>query len=420
MQTTKNCPIAHAVPSHEQNTELFQRLEMAKCRIREIKVDPEAHACELRHWEKKAEKATARLIEANLGLVGSIAKKYGSYGLPLADLISVGTMGLAKAIEKFDYRLGHQFATFSYYSIRGAITRTLSTQVRIIRIPEERLAEIRKVKAMQARLRQDSDGDSSWETNVEEISGKRRKAKAIFAENTSREPNVEEIAWALGMPENKVRALLDLDRQTVSMNAPLGDESGMTRYDVIQDKSAHDPSEAADHASKLELVDEAEQTLVGLEREIFMMHLHDHLSLNEIGKSFGRSGERIRQIYNTALKKVRAYVEAKDCKQPVQVFKAVVVKNGPSQTAQAAVEPTSSPVAKPKVYRLKMRAVEKNPNHHITNNNGTWYCKFTLELADGGKNEVRNSLYTDNVEDARKRRDKLILLYRGLSESFAA
>lgn len=396
MQTNKNRPIAHAVLSHEQNTELFQHLETAKCRIREIKADPETHADELRHWEKKAEKVTAQLIEANFGLVRSIsgqyARKSGKYNELSECLFYDGCYGLSKAIDKFDYRRDCSLSTYAFPWIKQAISRSPALQTSL-QAPEGRRAEIRKVKELMARLAMEYD----------------------------RKPTAEDIAKEMGISVKKAYDLYAAATLTlVHMDAPILDADGMTHGASIQDKSAHDPSEAADHASKLELVGEAAQTLVGLEREIFVMHLYDHLSLNEIGKSFGRSGERIRQIYNTALKKVRAYVEVKDRKQPVQVLKAVVVKNGPSQTAQAALEPTSSPVAKPKVYRLKMRAVEKNPNHHITNNNGTWYCKFTLELADGGKNEVRNSLYTDNVEDARKRRDKLILLYRGLSESFAA
>ena len=382
-----------AMPSHHQNLELFQLLDTAQCRINELAANPEVHTGELKHWENTAEKAREQLILANQGLVASIAKKYENLGVDTEDLISEGTIGLAKAIAKFDYRLGNQFATFSYYSIRGAITRALSTQARTIRIPEERLAEIRKVKDVVERLREDCAGD----------------------------PTAEDVAWAMNLPERKVRALLTWSQQTDSMDSQQGDADSASCYDLIQDASSVDPAQVADRASMLELVDEAVATLVGLEREIFLMFKDGpRLSLGEIGKDFSLSGERIRQIQSSAMRKVRAFVKAKDRKGPAQALKAFAAKTRKLQPAPAADEKTSSPVGTPKVYRLKMRAVEKNPNHHITNNNGTWYCKFTLELAAGGKTEVRNSLHTHNVEDARKRRDKFILLYKVLSGVSAA
>ncbi len=372
-----------AMPNHEQNLELFQLLETAQCRISEIKANPDAHPAELKKWERTAERLLEQLISANEGLVASIARKYENFGMDTDDLISVGRIGLAKAITKFDYRLGKQFATFSYHLIRGGITRSLSAQARTIRIPEGRLAEIRKVKSARGRLRQ---------------------ASGV-------EPTAEEIAWEMGLSEEKVRALLASDLQIVSMASPVGDNGDLTYGELIRDQFASDPHRAAERADMLELVEEAAKTLGGLEREVFLMFMDDpRRSLEETGKSFGLSGERIRQIRSAAFEKVRAYLEGKDRKAPEKPIRTV---------AAGTVKQIPAPVAKSRGFYLKMRAVEKNPNHHIWNNNGTWYCNFTLVSESGKENRVRNPLYTDNVEDARRRRDKMILLYNGLSDTAA-
>lgn len=378
-----------AMPSHEQNLELFQLLETAQCRIKEIKANPDAHPGELKKWVRTAERLVNDLITVNEGLVASIARKFVNFGMDTNDLISVGRIGMAKAIKKFDYRLGIQFATFAYFYIRGGITRALSAQGRTIRIPEGRLAEIRKVRSAQGRLRQASGC----------------------------EPTAEEIAWEMGLSEKKVRALLALDVQIVSMASPVGDDGGLTYGELIRDQFASDPHKASERADMLELVEEASGTLVGLERDVFQMFMDEpNRSLEATGKVLGRTGERIRQIRIAAFEKVRGYVEAKECKSPAQALKVFVAKN---ENAPAGEKGTAAPVEKNRGFYLKMRAVEKNPNHHIWNNNGTWYCNFTLVSESGKESRVRNSLYADNVEDARRRRDKMILLYNGLSDAAA-
>ena len=378
-----------AMPSHEQNLELFRLLETAQCRISEIKANPDAHPGELKKWERTEERLVEQLILANQGLVASIARKYQIFGMRIEDLVSEGIIGLTKAITKFDYRLGKQFATFAYYSIRGEITRALSSQVRTIRIPEGRLAEIRKMKSVQAQLRR-AFGD---------------------------EPTAEEIACEMGLSERKVRSLLASDLQIVSMDAEIGDTDGLTYGDLIADRYAEDPRVAAERADRLELVGEAVKTLDGLEREVFLMFMADPgRSLEATGKVLGRTGERIRQIRIAAFEKVRGYVEAKERKSPSQALKVFVAKN---ENAPAGEKGAAAPVAKSRGFYLKMRAVEKNPNHHIWNNNGTWYCDFTLVTDSGEKNRVRNPLYTDNVEDARRCRDKMILLYNGATDTAA-
>ena len=146
------------------------------------------------------------------------------------------------------------------------------------------------------------------------------------------------------------------------------------------------------------------------------MHLNSGKSFSEMGVSFGRSGERVRQIYTIAFEKVRAYVNAKNRKDPAQTsIKSVVAKNGKSQPMSLAATMAPSPIVKPRPYRLKMRAMEKNPNHHIWNNNGTWFCKFVLILANGERSKISNSLDTKDVELARHKRDVLIRLYNSFT-----
>lgn len=380
------------MPSHEQNLELFQLLETAQGSISELMENPVAHPGELIQWEKTEEKVKEQLLLANQGLVASIAKKYEHFGVDAEDLMSVGCMGLAKAISKFDYRLGNQLSTYATWWIRQAISRSPSMQSPI-RIPEGCLAEIRKMKNVKERL----------------------------SEEYGCEPTAEDIAWEMNLPVGKVRALLATSRHSfVSMDAPVGEDSSATYRDVIQDTSARDPREEADRVSKTELIEEAAETLAGLERKVFLTFMDDpSLSLRETGKIFNLSGERIRQIRSAAFEKVRSYLETKDGGKPVHTFKGVEAKNSKPHAEPASDKEMASPVEMRKGFYLKMRAVHKNPNHHIWNNNGTWYCDFMLVTDSGERNRVRNPLHTDNVEDARRRRDEMILLYKGLSDTAA-
>jgi len=379
-----NKSLSTAMPSHEQNLELFQLLETARCRISELKANPNAHPGELKQWERTEDRLKEQLILINLGLVASIARKYQIIGVAIDDLISDGTIGLARAITKFDYRLGVQFATFSYHSIRGEITRALSSQARTIRIPEGRLSEIRKVKSVQGRLRQ---------------------ASGV-------EPLAEEIAWEMGLSEEKVRSLLASDLQIVSMAAPVGDDGGITYGDLIADLSAEVPHEAAERADMLELVEEAAKTLAGLEREVFLMFMDDpRRSLEATGKSLGRTGERIRQIRSGVFEKIRAYIEGVERQTPACSLRPAVVKHGNGESDPVAGHPVLTPVSKTDRPRLKTRRVGSNPNHHIWNNNGTWFCKFRVHAADGGTKYINKTLKTKFLEEARKRRDEMMAAY---------
>jgi len=385
-----------AMPSHEENLELFELLDTAKSRISELKANPEAHAGELMHWERTEERVMNDLITANEGLVRSISAKYAKALGKFEELEDVlfrdGCFGLSKAIQKFDWRRGCSFSTYAFPWIKQAILRSPALKG-FLHIPEGRLKEIREAKELISRL----------------------------SKENGRKPCAEDIANKMGIAVKKAYELTALaSLSLIAMDAEIDNADGATYGDRIADSSACDPHESAQQAEMLEMIDEAAETLVGREREVFLMFMDDPCrSLAETGKTFGLSGERIRQIRSSAFEKVRAYVDAKDRKSHAYSIKAVDEKNGTQQAASAASEKASLPVVKPTGFRLKMRAVEKNPNHHIWNNNGTWYCDFTLVTETGAKNRVRNPLYTDNVEDARRRRDKMILLYIGLSGAIA-
>ncbi|MGD7651677.1 MAG: sigma-70 family RNA polymerase sigma factor [Verrucomicrobiales bacterium] len=339
--------------------------------------------------------ARDHLVLSNRGLVVSIAKGYQHFGLDLEDLTAAGTIGLMQAIDQFDFHRGYCLSTYATNPIRSAISRALSRGGRCIYIPEGKQAQIRELKKLEDRL---------------------------FNE-TGCEPSVADIAREMDLPVNKVGVLRAVSRHSfVSLDTPLGDGGGLTIGEVIEDSSAMDPQMVADRAGLLELVAEAEETLDGRERTVYMQFKTEpQRSLREIGIRLGVSGERVRQIRKSALEKVRAYVEAKDRRGAAPALRAAVAvpaKPDRPRPAPAAAEAGSSPPAGSTAYRLKMRAVADNPNHHITNNNGIWYCKFTLVHADGGKTEIRNSLHTDNVVQARRHRDRLILLYLEFSGFF--
>lgn len=382
-----------AMPSHEQNLELFQLLETAQCRISEIKANPNAHPGELKQWERTEERLVNDLITANEGLVRSISGRYagrlGKHEELDRVLFSDGCFGLSKAIQKFDWRRGYAFSTYAYPWIKQAISRSPAFKGSL-HIPEGRFKEIREVKELIAKL----------------------------SREYGRKPLAEDIAKEMGIPVKKAHELNELaSLSLVMLDAEIGGTDGITYGNLIPDSSAEDPREAAERADRLDLVGEAAETLVGLEREVFLMFMDDPgRSLEATGKALGRTGERIRQIRIAAFEKVRAYVEAKDHKSPAQALKVFVAKN---ESAPAGEKGAAAPVAKSRGFYLKMRAVEKNPNHHIWNNNGTWYCDFTLVTDSGERNRVRNPLYTDNVEDARRRRDNFILLYNGSSDTAA-